>query len=169
MTARPHGRPLPGLLLYTTRPPDLTVPPIDPKALRNGPLRSRATSPAPDRLVDETQNWEPDRWKGYLVKYAPQLLPAVIAGNNANTLFGEFRANTPSEYAIYMKWGYIPATPLNIACYDPNAMNGIHDNTFVALTHYQQTRHGAYGDSGQWASSIASSSATICSPARVSR
>jgi len=53
-----------------------------------------------------------------------------------------------------MKWEYVPATPLNIACYEPNAMNQVNSNTFVALTEYRQTRHGGYGDSGQWASSI---------------
>ncbi|HUT37451.1 MAG TPA: hypothetical protein VNE39_28480 [Planctomycetota bacterium] len=52
------------------------------------------------------------------------------------------------------KWDYVPATPLNIACYNPNAMNEIADNTFVALTEYRKTRHGGYGASGQWASAI---------------
>jgi len=52
------------------------------------------------------------------------------------------------------QWDYVPATPLNIACYDPNAMNEIADNTFVALTEYRKTRHGGYGASGQWASAI---------------
>ncbi|MBM4043083.1 MAG: hypothetical protein FJ290_31725 [Planctomycetes bacterium] len=49
------------------------------------------------------------------------------------------------------EWDYVPATPLNIACYNPNAMNEIADNTFVALTEYRKTRHGGYGASGQWA------------------
>ena len=48
-------------------------------------------------------------------------------------------------------WDYVPATPLNLACYDPNAMNEIYGNTIVALTSYRKTRHGGYGDSGQWA------------------
>jgi len=52
------------------------------------------------------------------------------------------------------KWCYVPATPLNIACYDPNAMNEIAGNTFVALTQHRKTRHGGYGDSGQWAAAI---------------
>jgi hypothetical protein len=52
------------------------------------------------------------------------------------------------------KWRDVPATPLNIACYDPNAMNEIYSNTFVALTEYRKTRHGGYGDSGQWAAAI---------------
>ncbi len=51
-------------------------------------------------------------------------------------------------------WEYVPATPLNIACYDPDASNEVYDNTFIALTQYQETRHGGYGDSGQWASAI---------------
>ncbi len=49
------------------------------------------------------------------------------------------------------EWDYVPATPLNVACYNPNAMNEIADNTFVALTEYRKTRHGGYGASGQWA------------------
>ncbi|HPD14556.1 MAG TPA: hypothetical protein PLE19_06380 [Planctomycetota bacterium] len=49
---------------------------------------------------------------------------------------------------------YVPATPLNIACYDPNAMNEIAENTFVALTEHRKTRHGGYGDSGEWAASV---------------
>ncbi len=51
-------------------------------------------------------------------------------------------------------WEYVPATPLNIASYDANAMNEVYDNTFIALTEYSQTRHGGYGDSGEWASAI---------------
>ena len=49
---------------------------------------------------------------------------------------------------------YVPATPLNIACYAPAAMNEIHDNDIVALTHYRTERIGGYGNSGQWASAI---------------
>ncbi len=49
---------------------------------------------------------------------------------------------------------YVPATPLNIACYDAAAMNEIHHNTIVALTHYRRERFGGYGNSGQWASAI---------------
>jgi len=117
-------------------------------------LRSRASSLSADRLVDTTQNWEKDRWKDYFVKYAREHPPARIRGNNATTLFGEFGAARPSEYTIYMKWEYVPATPLNVACYDPNAMNEVYNNTFVALTEYTNTRHGGYGDSGRWASAL---------------
>ncbi len=117
-------------------------------------VRSRASIIEPDKLVDSTQNWETDRWKNYFVKYSPDLPPAQISGNDATTLLGNFEDSPPSEYAIYMKWEYVPATPLNIACYDPNAMNEVYDNKFVALTEYKKTRHGGYGDSGQWASAI---------------
>jgi len=117
-------------------------------------VRSRATSIAPHRLVDATRNWEKDRWKNYFVKYANGLPPTLITGNDAATLFGEFETARPSEYAIYMKWVYVPATPLNVACYDANAMNEVYDNTFVALTEYEKTRHGGYGNSGEWASAI---------------
>jgi hypothetical protein len=117
-------------------------------------VRSEATGIASDKLIDDSQNWEVDRWKGYFVKYAPHLPPAQITGNDATTLIAEFQNASPQEYTIYMKWEYVPATPLNIACYDPNAMNEVHDNVFVALTEYTETRHGGYGDSGQWASAI---------------
>jgi len=49
---------------------------------------------------------------------------------------------------------YVPATPLNIACYNPAAMNEIYDNDIVALTYYRTARIGGYGASGQWASAI---------------
>jgi len=49
---------------------------------------------------------------------------------------------------------YVPATPLNVACYDPAAMNEIYDNDIVALTYCRSERIGGYGDSGQWASAI---------------
>ncbi|MCZ7644869.1 MAG: fibronectin type III domain-containing protein [Planctomycetota bacterium] len=52
------------------------------------------------------------------------------------------------------KWDYVPATPLNVACYLPDAMNEVYGNTFVALTEYAKTHIGEYGKSGQWASSI---------------
>jgi hypothetical protein len=48
----------------------------------------------------------------------------------------------------------VPCTPLNLACYDPNAMNEVWNNTIIALTEYKQTRIGGYGTSGQWASAI---------------
>jgi len=49
---------------------------------------------------------------------------------------------------------YVPATPLNVACYAPAAMNEIHDNDIIALTHYRAERFGGYGNSGHWASAI---------------
>jgi len=117
-------------------------------------LRSKATALAADRLTDSAQRWEPDRWKGYFVKYAPDQPPAPITRNDATTLFGAFQPARAGDYTIYMKWTYVPATPLNVACYNPNAMNEIHGNTFIALTTYPRTRHGGYGRSGQWASAI---------------
>ncbi|MFC2130473.1 T9SS type A sorting domain-containing protein [Bacteroidota bacterium] len=51
-------------------------------------------------------------------------------------------------------WDYVPATPLNLACYDPNAMNEIYNNKIVAYTTYRQTHHGPYGESGEWASAL---------------
>ncbi len=52
------------------------------------------------------------------------------------------------------EWDYVPATPLNIASYDPNAMNEVYNNKVISHTTYRATRHGPYGDSGEWASSI---------------
>ena len=48
----------------------------------------------------------------------------------------------------------VPATPLNIACYDPNAMNEIWGNTIVALTEYRKSHHGPYGKAGEWAAAL---------------
>jgi len=118
-------------------------------------VRSTASSAGPDRLVDSSRNWEADRWKDYYVSYSSELPPARITGNDATALYGEFKQAAPSaEYTIYMKWEYVPPTPLNIACYDPNAMNEVYNNRFIAVTHYKQTRHGGYGDTGQWASPV---------------
>jgi len=117
-------------------------------------LRGTATTLRADGLADSTRRWEKDRWQHYFVKYAPGLPPVEITGNDATTLFGTFQAAKAAEYAIYQKWDYVPATPLNVACYDPNALNEVYDNTFVALTTYRETRHGGYGRSGQWAAAI---------------
>lgn len=117
-------------------------------------VSSVATALSGGRLIDTTQRWEPDRWKGYWVRYAPDRPPAEVTGNDATALRGTFGRAAPGPYAIYMKWDYVPATPLNIACYDPNAMNEVYGNEIVAVTRYARTRHGGYGDSGQWASSI---------------
>jgi len=117
-------------------------------------IRSRATAVAADRLTDAAQNWEKDRWLNYWVKFDANRPAVRITGNDANTLFGNFNTNIPGEYTIYQKWDYVPATPLNVGCYDPNAMNEVYGNTFVALTTYRKTRHGGYGRSGEWASGI---------------
>jgi len=117
-------------------------------------VRSTTGTITGNYLVDNQQNWEPDRWRNYYVKYSPDLPPARIISNDATSLYARFQGAVAGEYAIYMIWQYVPATPLNIACYDPNAMNQVYNNKFVALTEYSQTRHGDYGDSGQWASTI---------------
>jgi len=117
-------------------------------------LHSTAASIDSDRLVDTSRNWEQDRWKNYFVKYSPGLPPARITGNDATTLFADFESATAGEYTIYMKWSYVAPTPLNIACYDPDAMNEVYGNEFIGLTHYRKTRHGDYGDSGEWATAI---------------
>ena len=53
-----------------------------------------------------------------------------------------------------MIWEYVPPTPLNLACYDPNGMNEIYDNTFIGITNYKDVWRGDYGDTGDWATAI---------------
>ncbi len=139
------------------------VPPIDSQGkgapedkIHNGVfVRSTTSSIDTGRLTDTTQNWEKDRWKNYWVKTTADTPAVRITGNGRTTLSADLGdAASPGAYTIYQKWDYVPATPLNVACYDPNAMNEVHDNTIIALTSYPRTRHGGYGDSGQWASSI---------------
>ncbi len=117
-------------------------------------IRSTASAIEKDRLVDTTQAWEKDRWRYYFLKYHPDLPPAKITGNDANTLYADFKEVSPGEYTIYMKWEYVPPTPLNLACYDPNGMNEIYDNTFIGITNYKEVWHGDYGDTGDWATAI---------------
>ncbi len=117
-------------------------------------IRSNASSIEGDKLVDEKMDWEKDRWRYYYVKYNPDLPPARITGNDAHTLYGDFKALDPGEYTIYMIWEYVPPTPLNLACYDPNGMNEIYDNTFIGITKYKEVWRGDYGDTGDWATAI---------------
>ena len=117
-------------------------------------IRSTASSIEKERLVDTKQDWEKDRWRYYFVKYDPDLPPAKITGNDANTLYGDFKEVSPGEYTIYMIWEYVPPTPLNLACYDPNGMNEIYDNTFTGITNYKEVWDGDYGDTGDWATAI---------------
>jgi hypothetical protein len=117
-------------------------------------LRSTASSIEQDRLVDKDQDWEKDRWRYYFVKYHTDLPPAKISGNDATTLYGDFKKLDPGEYTIYMIWEYVPPTPLNLACYDPNGMNEIYGNTFIGITHYREVWHGDYGNTGDWATAI---------------
>lgn len=118
-------------------------------------IRSTATAIDADSLTDTTQNWETDRWKNYWVKTAADKPAVLITGNGRTTLSAKLGdAAIPGEYTIYQKWDYVPATPLNVGSYDPNAMNEVHNNTIIALTTDARTRHGGYGHSGQWASAI---------------
>ncbi len=117
-------------------------------------IRSNAREITRKKLVDPSQHWEKDRWRYYYVKYSPELPPAKITGNDATTLYADFEKVQPAEYTIYMKWEYVPPTPLNIASYNPNGMNEVYDNTFIGITHYKKTRHGDYGDTGEWATAI---------------
>jgi len=127
---------------------------LDPRAGGKVYVLSEATGLEEGKLEDETRSWEKDRWRGYLVKYHPQLPPVVVEGNGVTSLRGPFQGGTPGSYAIYARWDWVPATPLNVACYDPVAMNEVYGNTFIALTEYRRTRHGGYGNSGQWASAL---------------
>ena len=74
---------------------------------------------------------------------------AKVAGAKIYRNFVRIRQPTPAAGVQY-----VPATPLNVACYGPAAMNEIYDNDIVALTHYRAERIGGYGNSGQWASAI---------------
>ena len=117
-------------------------------------IRSTATSIENGKLVDNSQNWEKNRWRFYYVKYDPNKPPVKITGNDEKKLYGDFESIKPGEYTIYMKWSYVAPTPLNIACYDPDGMNEIYNNTFIGVTTYKRTRHGDYGDSGEWATAL---------------
>ncbi|HUU28302.1 MAG TPA: right-handed parallel beta-helix repeat-containing protein [archaeon] len=117
-------------------------------------IRSRASAVESGRLVDNSQDWGKDRWRFYYLKYSPDLPPARIDSNDAHTLFAGLQKVEPGEYSVYMKWEYVPPTPLNLDFYDPEGMNEIYDNTFIGITTYRETRHGDYGDTGQWATSI---------------
>jgi hypothetical protein len=139
------------------------APPVDSDGkgdprdkLENGVyIRANADELAADRLVDGDAGWEIDRWRFYWVKFSGDYPPVKITSNDSTTLYAEFPAGVqPGEYTIYMKWEYVPPTPLNLACYNPNGMNEVYGNKFVGITHYKDTRHGDYGDSGQWATGI---------------
>lgn len=123
--------------------------------MKNGVyFRSTASSIEEGKLVDKSKKWEKDRWRFYYVKTNPNQPPVQITGNDENILYGNFKAEDPSDYTLYMVWNYVPPTPLNIACYDPNGMNEIYNNTFIGITTYKNTRHGDYGDSGEWATAV---------------
>ena len=52
------------------------------------------------------------------------------------------------------EWDWVAVTPLNLGTNNPNAMNEIYNNKFVAVTTYKQTRHGGYGNTGNWACTV---------------
>ncbi len=126
----------------------------DDKRFNGVYFSTNASSVENGKLVDLQQNWETDRWRYYFVKYDPNSPAVQITGNDATTLYGDFEEHEPGEYTVYMIWNYVPPTPLNLSCYDPNAMNEIYDNTFIGITTYAETRHGGYGDSGNWATAL---------------
>ena len=74
---------------------------------------------------------------------------AKVTGAKVHGNFVRIRQPTPAGDVRY-----VPATPLNIACYNPAAMNEVYDNDIIALTAYRAARMGGYGQSGQWASAI---------------
>ncbi len=117
-------------------------------------FRSKASLLEKGKLVDLNQSWKKDRWRYYYVKYHPEKPAVQITGNDSTTLYGDFEANNAAEYTVFMKWMYVPPTPLNLACYNPNGMNEIFGNTFIGITTYREPRHGGYGDTGQWATAI---------------
>ena len=119
-------------------------------------LRSIPAGSGPTSLTDNTQNWETGRWRQYYVRYADGFPPAYISQSSLNTLTANLQGSAGPQYTIYMKWQYVPPTPLNIACYNVQADNEVYGNTFIALTGYEDRdiRHGGYGDTGNWASTI---------------
>ena len=63
---------------------------------------SRPTSLTASSLTDTTGHWQPDRWKGYMVKiWTAPAVHARITGNNENTLFGDFPSGSAWQYMIY--------------------------------------------------------------------
>ncbi len=127
----------------------------DEKAGNGVFIRSKATSAEADTITDSTMDWKPQRWKNYWVKYDANKPASKITSSSQDSLAGKFPGvKAGAEYTIYFKWDYVPATPLNVACYHPDANNEVYNNTIIARTHYKRSRRGGYGASGQWASSI---------------
>jgi hypothetical protein len=118
---------------------------------RGTPSSSSATD-----ITDDTRDWEVYRWRYYYLKYAEELPPTYIIQNDETTLTANFQGAVGPQYTVYMKWQYVPPTPLNVACYDPSANNEVYGNTFIALTRYETAdiRHGDYGSTGNWASAV---------------
>jgi hypothetical protein len=119
-------------------------------------FRGTPTSSSASGITDDTQTWETDRWRYYYLKYADEMPSVRISKNGQSDLMANLEGAGGPQYTVYMKWQYVPPTPLNIACYDPSANNEVYGNTFIAITKYEtpQIRHGEYGDTGNWGSSI---------------
>jgi len=63
---------------------------------------SRPTSLTAASLTDKTQHWRPGQWKDFMVKVSTSPTAHVrIAGNNENTLFGDFPSGSAWQYVIY--------------------------------------------------------------------
>jgi hypothetical protein len=89
-------------------------------------------------IVDTTQRWKPDQWKGYMVDYRSGS-SAVITGNSENTLYGNFSAD-PSNY-----WRYIIYRPIANSYYHWQSISQIStsdmdlDYLTVSVPHYFDT------------------------------
>ncbi len=67
-----------------------------------GEVVSRPTSLSSTSLTDTTQHWHADQWRGFMVKVSTSPAAYVrIAGNNENTLLGDFPSGSAWQYTIY--------------------------------------------------------------------
>lgn len=114
------------------------------------------TSAGATSLTDNAMSWQRNRWQGYFLRYSDAAAPAYILENSSSTLTAYLDGAPGPDYTIYQKWQYVPPTPLNIGGGGVDANNEVYDNTFIALTEYEDgsIRHGGYGDTGNWASTI---------------
>ncbi len=132
-----------------------TGPPED--KIENGVyIRSVPTGSSGSGLIDDTRNWEEGRWQFYFLRYSDDFPPAYIGQNDRTTLIARLDGPVGQDYSVYMKWQYVPPTPLNIASYDVAANNEVYGNTFIAITKYEDKDiwHGGYGETGNWATAI---------------
>ncbi len=64
-------------------------------------VRGKQTSISTTALTDETQSWQRDQWKGYLLDYDGGQAPTTITGNDEHALFGEFEGSGSWRYIIF--------------------------------------------------------------------